>query len=485
MAASSVGFSLPAQAADAPVEEVTVTGSRIRQNPLEARAPVQVLTAEDIQQSGFASLGDYLQSLPINGSAINRTNNAAGNLGFPPDGSGTSTGASEMDLRYLGSKRTLVLVDGHRWVHGASASGVSGAVDLNSIPAAAIESIEILQDGASTIYGSDAIAGVVNVITKKNYDGKLNVTGYYGGYGAGDGESSQLGLSWSTQADASRLFISLAYEDQKSIFAGDRDISRYAIPGTTYSLSSGTPQGGLFFTGADGEFNAITLNNGVVNSGRTAGGLPRYDVNNPGSGDFHDFTLTDRYNWQPANLLATPNKRTNLFVKGERDLTDSITLKATAAYVNRKSTAQAAPEPLFFGPGGGGGVWLENVVIPANQEYNPFGITLDPSNIDTIARRPVEAGPRLFKQDVDTAALSLGLDGHFGLGSRQWFWDVTGSYFRNNANQRKTGAFNARDLSVALAIRRFARRRRAACRSTCSAGRARGAARSRKPCSTT
>jgi len=450
LASAAVASGSQVHAADDVSQDVTVTGSRIRQDPLEPRTPVQVLTADDIKQSGYLSLGDYLQSLPINGSAINRTNNAAGNLGFPADGSGTSSGAAEMDLRYLGSKRTLVLVDGRRWVHGSSASGVSGAVDLNSIPADAIESIEVLQDGASTIYGSDAIAGVVNVITKKSYDGKLNVTGYYGGYGEGDGQSTDVGLSWSTRGDKSRLFLSLDYADQKDVFAADRGISHYAIPGTTWSLSSGTPQGGLFFVGPNGEFNAITLNTGVVNSGRTAGGLPSYDPNNPGSGDFHDFGMADRYNWQPDNLLATPNKRANLFMKGETDLTDSIMLRATAAYVNRKSTAQAAPEPLFFGPGGGGGVWLENVVIPANQEYNPFGITLDSSNIDTIARRPVEAGPRLFKQDVDTAAVSLGLDGHFGFAQRDWFWDVTGSYFRNNADQTKTGAFNARNLSVAL-----------------------------------
>ena len=448
VAASVAGLPAAARADD--TTEVTVTGSRIRQNPLETRAPVQVISAEQLQDSGYVSLGDFLQSLPANGSAINRTNNAAGNLGFPPDGSGTSTGASEMDLRFLGSKRTLVLVDGRRWVHGSSASGVSGAVDLNSIPSDAIESIEILQDGASTIYGSDAIAGVVNVITKKSYDGKLNLSGYYGGYGEGDGQTSQVDLSWSTQGERSRAFVSLGYADQKDVFAADRAISRYAIPGTTFALSSGTPQGGFFFVGPNGDFNAITLDDGVVNKGRTAGGLPTYDPNNPGGGSFHDFTMADRYNWQPANLLATPNKRVNLFLKGENDLSDSVTLKATAAYVNRTSTAQAAPEPLFFGPGGGGGVWLENVVIPANQEYNPFGIRLDSSNIDTIARRPVEAGPRLFKQDVDTAALSLGLEGHFGLGSRQWFWDVTGSYFRNNANQTKTGAFNARNLSVAL-----------------------------------
>ena len=443
--------------AQEPVEEVIVTGSRIRQDPLEVRSPVQVLSSEEMEKSGFVGVGDYLQSLPIAGSSINRTNNSAGNLGFPPDGSGTSTGASEIDLRYLGAKRTLVLVDGRRWVHGSSASGVSGAVDLNTIPANAIESIEILQDGASTIYGSDAIAGVINIITNKKYEDKLRVNTYYGSYTKGDGQSTQFDLSWGQHGQSSRVFLSTSYSEQKSIFAGDRAISQYAIPGVPIGLSSGTPQGGFFFTdpripdpnGQGLNFVAITLNNGAVNTGNT-GQLPQYNVAAPCSGDFHCFTTADRYNWQPANLLGTPVRRINVFTKGEFDLSERIALRAMASYNNRESTSQAAPEPLFLGPGGASGIWLENVVIPANQRYNPFGITLDPSNIDTLARRPVEAGPRVFTQTVNMVNVSLGLGGHFDLGRRQWFWDVTGSWFRNQADQRKSGDFNARNLFVAL-----------------------------------
>lgn len=439
------------------VEEVVVTGSRIRQNPLEARSPVQVLTSEDIEQSGFVGLGDYLQSLPIAGSSINRTNNSAGNLGFPPDGSGTSTGASEIDLRYLGAKRTLVLVDGRRWVHGSSASGVSGAVDLNTIPTNAIESIEILQDGASTIYGSDAIAGVINVITKRNYDDKLEINSYYGSYTEGDGQATQFDLSWGSKGPSSRVFLGASYNEQKSIFAGDRAISQYAIPGVPIGLSSGTPQGGFFFTdpripdpnGDGANFVAITLNNGAVNTGQN-GTLPQYSDSDPCGGDFHCFTTADRYNWQPANLLGTPVRRINAFTKAEFDLSAAMTLHAMASFSNRDSTSQAAPEPLFFGPGGASGVWMENVIIPANQLYNPFGITLDSSNIDTLARRPIEAGPRIFEQTVNTVNVALGIDGNFEAGNRQWYWDITGSWFRNQANQRKTGDFNARNLFVAL-----------------------------------
>src|SRR5690349_383634 len=137
-------ISSPASAAQNEPEEVIVTGSRIRQNPVDRTAPLQTTSAADIARSGEISVADYLQRLPISGSAINRSNNASGNLGFPPDGGGIGAGASEIDLRYLTAKRVLVLVDGKRWVRGSSASGVSGAVDLNTIPTAAIERIEVL-----------------------------------------------------------------------------------------------------------------------------------------------------------------------------------------------------------------------------------------------------------------------------------------------------------------------------------------------------
>ena len=298
---------------------------------------------------------------------------------------------------------------------------------------------------------------MINVITRQNYEDQVELNGYFGSYSQGDGRSTQFDLSWGQHGERSRIFISTSYAEQKAIFAGDRQISEFAIPGVPIGLSSGTPQGGFFFTdpripdpnGEGLNFVGITLNDGAVNTGQT-GTLPQYSPANPCGGDFHCFATADRYNWQPANLLATPVRRINAFTKGEFDLSDTIALRALASFSNRDSTAQAAPEPLFLGPGGASGVWMENVVIPANQLYNPFGITLDSSNIDTFARRPVEAGPRVFNQTVDTINLSLGLDGHFDWGDRKWFWDVTGSWFRNQANQRKSGDFNARNLFVAL-----------------------------------
>ena len=151
--------------------DIVVTGSRIRRDPLDHDAPRVFVDQADIAKTGLNSTNDVLQRLPSSGGGLNGKFNNSGNFGNPPDGGGVGAGAAEIDLRYLGSRRVLVLVDGLRYVNGASASGVPGSVDLNSIPESMIERVEVLQDGASAIYGSDAIAGVVNIITKSSQKG--------------------------------------------------------------------------------------------------------------------------------------------------------------------------------------------------------------------------------------------------------------------------------------------------------------------------
>ena len=118
------------------------------------------------------------------GAALNTKFNSSGNFGYPPDGGGIGAGSAQVDMRNLDCKRTLVMVDGLRWVNESSASGVSGCADLNTIPLSIVDHIEVLEDGASAIYGSDAIAGVVNIITKKKVNG-VEVTGYTGEYSKG------------------------------------------------------------------------------------------------------------------------------------------------------------------------------------------------------------------------------------------------------------------------------------------------------------
>src|SRR6185369_116237 len=181
----------PAQQGD-----IVITGSRIRRNPLNLDAPRVFIDQQDIAKTGLSSISDVLQRLPSSGGGLNSKFNNSGNLGNPPDGGGVGAGSAEIDLRYLGSRRTLVLVDSLRFVNGASASGVPGSVDLNAIPQSMIERVEVLQDGASAIYGSDAIAGVVNIITKQKQDGFL-ASAQLGSYlDEGDGFTQNYQLSW-------------------------------------------------------------------------------------------------------------------------------------------------------------------------------------------------------------------------------------------------------------------------------------------------
>ena len=246
------------------------------------------VSSDDYEASGATSIADFIQKLPIAGSAINRTNNSSGNLGYPPDGGGIGAGAAEIDLRYLASKRVLVLVDGRRWVKGSSGSGVSGAVDLNSIPANAIKSIEILQDGASAIYGSDAIGGVLNIITADDYD-TFKISGYTGQYGEGDGETAEFDVRMGAERRARpRRWFDISYTNQKEVNTADRDESEFPIPGFPFGISSRHAAGPLHVLRS-----AVDLGDFVR---RRHADESRTRFTRPGNperrDDFHDFART-------------------------------------------------------------------------------------------------------------------------------------------------------------------------------------------------
>ena len=213
-------------------EVIVLTGSRIRTDPLDAPAPVLQLDAQEIERTGLTSVGDLLQRLPVSGGALNTKFNSSGNFGFPPDGGGIGAGSAQADLRYLGSKRVLILVDGVRWVNGSSGSGVPSATDLNTIPVGIIERIEVLSDGASPIYGSDAIGGVINIITKKNWSG-AQANAYMGGFHQGDGFTQQYDVTWGQKSDRMQMVTSAYYTEQRRIAARDRTISSYPVANFT------------------------------------------------------------------------------------------------------------------------------------------------------------------------------------------------------------------------------------------------------------
>jgi iron complex outermembrane receptor protein len=438
------------------LDTVTVTGSRIKQANLVTAQPVFTLDRQKLEKTGVQTVGEVLQQLTASGQALNAKFNSSGNFGYPSDGGGIGAGSAQVDLRNLGSKRVLVLVDGIRWVNESSASGVSGSADVNTIPLAIVERIEVLEDGASAIYGSDAIAGVINIITRRSFDG-AEAHAYYGEYEDGGG-TTEMSMTLGGGGERFNAVFGASYYEQKRISSGTWEQSSFPTPGTgVRGGSSGTPQGRAIFCDPSivdptqygfcdpaGEmWFDVTLNDGTT--------TPAWDPNDPTGGTYHNFSGADRFNFAPYNLLLTPSKRKALFTSLNYDLTDNVRLHAKAMYNNRTSTNQAAPEPIFVGPFAGTGGIADTIIVHADNPYNPFGITLDPAtNFGFVTRRPVEVGPRIFNQDVDTIYFNLGLDGVFTAGDRSYGWDVNAVHSENKAEQHFFNGYNVAKLKLAL-----------------------------------
>ncbi len=424
--------------------DIVITGSRIRRNPLDLDAPRVFVDQADILKTGLSSINDVLQRLPSSGGGLNSRFNNSGNLGNPPDGGGVGAGAAEIDLRYLGSRRVLVLVDGLRYVNGASASGVPGSTDLNSIPESAIERIEVLQDGASAIYGSDAIAGVVNIITKSKQAGFM-ASAQYGQYGEGDGETQNYQLSWGNGSNGPfQIVLGGNYVKQGAVSTADRDLSKFPFP---YAKSCNVIRGGKQVGGCSGFLpngryaifgQDLTLIAPVLNRPVTPA-------------DFRDFVSpADRFNFAPFNFIQIPLERFGGFANVRAELSDSVNLSVKAVINRRKSKNQAAPLPFGVGVAAGLTPVLDGIVVDATNPFNPFGVDLDSTNTDFIYRRFVEGGPRRFSQTVDTFYTTATLDGKFSFLNSDWFWDINAIYGRNKAKQTMLGNINSDRLRRAL-----------------------------------
>ncbi|WP_166212988.1 TonB-dependent receptor domain-containing protein [Cognatiluteimonas telluris] len=449
------------------LDRVEVTGSRIKQSDAVTSQPVAIISRAQIDQSGATSIGEFLQDMTASGKALNAKFNSSGNFGYPSDGGGIGAGSAQVDLRNLGSNRVLVLVDGVRWVNESSASGVSGSADLNTIPLAIVDRIEVLEDGASAIYGSDAIAGVVNIITRKKFEGAVVHT-KFGSYGHG-GDDVEADVTAGTSGDRFNGVFSASYVKSKAISASEWARSSVPTPGGGPAGSSGTPQGRFIFCdpgittpGTPGfcdpdtaDWFDMTLNDGTTTPNYN-GGAPT----GPG-GTYHGFNFTaDGFNFAPYNLLLTPSQRTSIFGSASFAISDSVSLHGKVLFNNRKSTNQAAPEPIFVGPFAGTGGIADTISIAANNPYNPFGIDLcavasptcgdGTANFGFITKRPIELGPRIFKQDVSTWYFNVGIDGSNDWGPRGMDWNIDAVHSENQADQHFTNGFNVAKLKLAL-----------------------------------
>lgn len=446
----------PAQAQTAPADEgaseaeIVVTGSRIRRDPLNQDSPVITLDQDALAQSGLSSVADILQRLPSASGGLNSKVNNSGNLGNPPDGGGVGAGSAEIDLRYLAAKRTLVLVDGLRFVNGTSGSGIPATVDINTIPSNMIDRIEVLQAGASPLYGSDAIAGVVNIITVAQQEG-LRASAQFGTFRQGDGHTQDYNISYGVKGDTTNLVFGASYVKQEEVRSRDRNISRFPNPGQTACSNGG---GGCSSAALNGRF-LTSFGNQTISTAPDS---------TPTLAELRPFVVTDRFNFAPFQYILTPSERYGAWMSFKQELGSDINFRVKAQYNRRNSQNQAAFEPLFIGPdaGNGAGSLFDTLSFDATNPFNPFGVTLESglnpdgtsngrtANYSFIARRLVEAGQRTFNQKVDTLSATATLDGSFDVGGHKWYWDATALFGVNDAHQSFTGNVNAAKVAQAI-----------------------------------
>ena len=467
-------------AADAD-DAIVVTGTRIARPDLEAPSPVTTVSAEQFDLTGTVTVETLLNELPQLVPGNTRTSNNQGGEDF-----------STLDLRGLGPQRTLILVDGER----VPASSSSGVVDIGTIPAGLIERVDVVTGGASAVYGSDAMAGVVNFVLKDNFEG-MELNAQYGISDHGDGATMNVQglLGGNFGDDRGNMTFFASYYTRKSVGQGDRDVTRNAaalyydyatssyfipdhltLPGPGQILvaggGSGTPPFGFItqnasnpfqnlsvllpgqFAAADRDCNPATAGT-PVNSGNLSfndnGQLtPRFTA---GLCAFADRSVgSSRFNFNPLNYLVTPYDRWSMALTGRYDINDSIRFKVIANYTDSSQEVNLAPTPAtgivvpvnnaFIRNNGACGVNSCNpdLLIALNSRPNPAA----PFTID---RRFSETGPRVGIYDSKTATLRGTLSGPLAHGFN---WDVTGSYGRTTAIASLRGNINRTALTQGL-----------------------------------
>lgn len=380
----------------ATLDAVTVTGTHIKGAQLSGVGPVSVVDAETIARSGATSVESLLQRLPASAGFAGNQGNAYW--------TGNGYGTTQVNLRGIGINRTLVLLNGRRIVNGGT--GANSSVDLNVVPVAIIERIEVLKDGASAIYGADAVAGVVNIITKRGLEG-AELSLRYGKTFQGDGADQAADLVWGTTGERGSLMAALNYSEGKAVNMASRaPCGLGEVNGELQCVGSSATIGG----------RALLADGRMVNFNQEPGG----------DGDFYEpYASRHNYNGNPTLNAVNPIKRTSFSVFGDLALNDSVDLFTELMFTNRRSNQLATAGSVGQ---------YRPIRIAADHPTNPTG-----QDLTLVRRRLEEAGPREFYQDVDTWRVVAGLDGHFGNG---WNWSAAINYGRNTGIDGSTNVAN-------------------------------------------
>lgn len=379
------------------LEEVLITGSRIKRLEEDGLGKVDVLTAEDFERIGAVSVDQLMRMSPFTAGAQANTES---NYLSAKEGYGTAS----VNLRGLGANRTLVLVNGRRFVAGGS--GANSIVDLNSIPVNIVDRVETLLDGSSAVYGADAVAGVVNMITKRSYEG-LRVDGTYGATFENDAKYGDINVLYGKEMDDRGFVLSVNWTDRGEARSVDRDFSK------------------CFYEEEDGE-------KFCSGSSYTAGGrgatefLGTVQFNQDPNGDPNSYApysfQQHAFDFQPYFVLTAPYERYSIVGNGYIDLSDNVRLFTENTFAHRESNTEASPASFseFFS---------------ATYPHNPTGNNL------TLRRRMVDDsfGARIWDQDVDLYNGVIGLEGDLSNG---WNWSTAFTYGKSTSNEQFTKAID-------------------------------------------
>jgi outer membrane receptor protein involved in Fe transport len=434
------------------VQEVVVTGTRIPSANLTSVSPVTTVTNAEIKLSGASRIEDLVNSLP---QAFAGQGSAIGN---------GATGTATVNLRDLGVQRTLVLIDGKRLLPGDPAFSSNPPVpDLNFIPTALVQRVEVLTGGASAVYGSDAVAGVVNFIMQKNFEGlRIDANaGFYmhnnsNGFMQGLEKASGFGAPNGTATDGYQRDVTitmgvnapdgkgnatmyLGYRSIDAVTQGKRDYSACTLgdikTGSGFACGGSPTTSPSHFLVFDASGNQVGPTNGYI-------------LNSAGPGNtVRDYADSDAFNYAPFNYYQRPDTRYTAGFFGNYDVNEHVNVYASGMFMDDHTSALAAPS----------GVFGQTVNVPCNspllsaQEVATFctqaGIPLTGQTNLALLKRNVEGGGRIDDIRHTDYRLLVGVKGDI---NKTWSYDLSGQYGSAILNENYTHDFSLLRTSNAL-----------------------------------
>ncbi|HDS1220249.1 TonB-dependent receptor [Stenotrophomonas sp. TWI143] len=452
LAGAVVSSSAFAQEQATNLDRITVTGSNIPRTNTETPSPVQVVTRQEIDRTGKTTVAEYLQTLTADGSgSIPKT-----------FGNGFAGGGAGISLRGLGAGSTLVLLNGRRMAtYGLADDGQKVFTDLSTIPLDAVERVEVLKDGASAIYGSDAIAGVVNIILRSDFQGAI-LRGSYGVSGDGDGDAKKATLTAGTgdlATDGWNAFFSLDVGKTDAIKIGDRKNRKWIGTGDIrrwgYSAADAQFLGGAYLSG--GTAGGVGPNGSVFDDRNVDDDNPAFLVALPGCANLTSIPgQTDATAqqqgclWDPAQKfrdLSPEEKYINVFGRASFAFGEGGEIYTEIGYSKKETTFSNTPSGVSGGWGYPEGPVNANsgsgaTVLGPDHPDNPI-----PGQASRLRYSAWDVGPRVTNNTNEFNRFLVGVKGNWG----DWNYDTAYLHSGTDLINRRTGFLHYDNVRCALA----------------------------------